>query len=135
MGENDVLKVHIINGEFDFTEFFDECDKYGRSKRLSVKEINMVQLMIEETVVNHIMKHAADIHFSIICKKDSGKVQIDYVYDGEPYNLYTAERQDSLSLVIIKCLTKRCVYRHDGYNQLSLVMQFGVGEEPEVVEE
>ena len=27
MGENDVLKVHIINGEFDFTEFFDECDK------------------------------------------------------------------------------------------------------------
>ncbi len=135
MGNIDVLEVHIREGKFDFSEFFDRCDAYGRSRRLGVKEINMIQLMIEEVIVNHILKHASLIEFTIDCEKNSKDVHLDFTYDGAPYNLYTAEREDELSLVIIKCLTRKCIYKYREQNLLEIWMQLGVGEEAEIIEE
>lgn len=135
MHKNSSIKYNIINGQFDFSDFFDTCDRYGRSKRLSVKEINMIQLMIEEVIVNHILKHASLIEFTIDCEKNSKDVHLDFTYDGAPYNLYTAEREDELSLVIIKCLTRKCIYKYREQNLLEIWMQLGVGEEAEIIEE
>lgn len=131
----ETLIVKIIDGDFDFSDFFDACDKYGRSRRLAVKQINMIQLMIEEVVVNHLLKHARNLAFEISCPKDTTDVRIELRYDGERYNLYTAEPGESLSIVIIKCLTKRAVYKYKEGNSLDIDMQLGVGEEAVIIEE
>ncbi len=134
MHKNSSIKYNIINGQFDFSDFFDTCDRYGRSKRLSVKEINMIQLMIEEIVVNHLLKHTGNIRFEITCPKDGKDVEILLDYEGDAYNLYTADEKNMLSRTIILCLTQRSVYSYDSMNHLSIVMQLGVGGEPVILE-
>lgn len=134
MDAKDTLTVQIKDKNFDFSDFFDQCDQYGRSRRLGVKEINMIQLMIEEVVVNHLLKHANDVEFTISCIKDSSQVEVSFTYDGRAYNLYTEEPADSLSIVIIKCLTRKCIHEYDRENRLYILMQLGVGEEIEIIQ-
>ncbi len=134
MDIKDTLTVQIKDKDFDFTEFFDQCDRYGRGRRLGVKEINMIQLMIEEVVVNHLLKYANDVEFTITCVKDSNQVEVYFTYDGRAYNLYTEEPEDSLSIVIIKCLTRKCIHEYDRGNRLYVLMQLGVGEEIEIIQ-
>ncbi len=133
--DTEELTIEIRDGKFDFSDFFDECDRFGRSRRLGVKEINMVQLMIEEVVVNHLLNHSDEIEFTIACVKDSGNVEITFSYGGAFYNLYTSEPPESLSIVIIKCLTKKCVHSFHDRNELYVQMQLGVGEGIEIIEQ
>lgn len=135
MDTNEKLMIQIRDGKFDFSDFFDQCDKFGRSRRLSVKEINMIQLMIEEVVVNHLLKHSGEVDFTITCVKDSRDVEINFSYGGAFYNLYTAKLQESLSLVIIKCLTKKCIHSFHDKNELYIQMQLGTGEGIEIIEQ
>lgn len=116
---DDAYKLSIIEGKFDFHLFYVECEEFCRHRGLDLKKIRSVQLLIEEVVINHLLLHTQNIEFSIICL-DNHEARIDFIYDGEKYNLFEVADEKELSFVLIKCLTGEYRYHYDQVNQLSI---------------
>ena len=130
---NHTYEVNVIDGKFDFYLFFSEVEKFGRKLSLSLKEINALRLLTEEVVVNHLMKHSKNICLTIIYRRPMDDelaestvekdIRVLFDYDGDRYNLFSADDIDEISFTLIKCLTKSEVFYYDKKNHLTIEMR------------
>lgn len=124
---NNTYKVNIEHGKFDFHVFFENCENYCRRKGMSVKEIRAIQLLIEEVIVNHLLKYSEDISFEITCIDEKRYADIKFTYIGDEYNMFEREDQKDLSMVLINCLTGDFTYEYheaERKNKMIIIVQF-----------
>ncbi|NLG03178.1 MAG: hypothetical protein GX567_05045 [Clostridia bacterium] len=130
---NHTYEVKVVEGKFDFYLFFNQVERFGRNLSLSLKEINALRLLTEEVVVNHLMKHSNNITLTIIYRRpmdddladsiEEKDIKVMFDYDGERYNLFSADDVDDLSFILIKCLTQSEVFYYDEQNHLAIEMR------------
>ncbi|HKM22698.1 MAG TPA: hypothetical protein VJZ01_11750 [Lachnospiraceae bacterium] len=128
MFENgDTYNIEINDGNFDFHAFFDDCEEFCRGKGMAIKEIRAIQLLIEEVVVNHLMKHTEQMNFEITCVGDRHYADIRFEYMGDSYDIFDDEDAKDLSVVLIRCLTDEYTYEFNDAehkNTMKIIIKF-----------
>lgn len=123
----DTYITNIEYGNFNFHAFFEEAEEFCRRRGMVLKEIRAIQLLVEEVVVNHLLKHTDSMNFEIRCNAEERYADIRFEYVGEQYNLFEAEEPKDISVVLIRCLTKEYQYEFhesDQKNEMLIVLQF-----------
>ncbi len=117
------MEYSIHSADFDFYELNGKVQEFGRYRFLTTKQINRLQLIIEEVVINNILKKTDDIEIRISYFEVDGKSEIRFVYGGEKYNPFETDEEDELSMLVIRRLTSEAKHRYDGKNILDISLK------------
>jgi polar amino acid transport system ATP-binding protein len=114
------LEYSIKSADFDIYELNSKINEFGRSNFLSVKQINSLQLIIEEVVINNILKKTQDIQIQISSFEVDDKLVVGFEYGGEKFNPYESDDEDILSMLLVRQLTANVKYSFDEKNILDI---------------
>lgn len=113
---------YYINSEFfDLYAMNSSVEEFGRKQYLSSRQINNIQLVIEELVVNHIIKQTPHIAIQVGHFEVDNKIEMTFSYGGEQFNPYDTEKEDIISMLLTRQITGNVSYYYNhGTNMLKL---------------
>jgi polar amino acid transport system ATP-binding protein len=114
------LLYEIKSADFDIYELNARIYEFGRNNFLSAKQINNLQLIIEEVVMQHILKKTTNLQIQISYFEVDGKLAIRFVYGQEPFNPYDTDEEDMLSMLIVRQLTGAVRHSFEETNLLEI---------------
>jgi polar amino acid transport system ATP-binding protein len=117
------LEYSIKSVDFDIYELNSKINEFGRSNFLTAKQINNLQLIIEEVVINNILKKTPNIQIQISYFEVDDKLIIGFEYDGEKFNPYESDDEDILSMLLVRQLTDSVQYSFDNSNILDISLK------------
>jgi polar amino acid transport system ATP-binding protein len=116
----------IRSASFDFYSLNAGIEAFGRKHILSEKEIYNIQLLIEEIVMNNLLKkqgESVDITVTVDYSEAGGEIKVVLTYAGIPYNPIENGDDADLSMMIVGKLAKRREYSFtEGKNRLELTI-------------
>lgn len=110
----------ICSKNFDLYSMNTEIEEFGRIRLLSDRQIYTIQLLIEEIVVNHIIKKTQDIRILAEYYEAEGRIELSFDYGGEEYNPYNTDSEDILSMLLARQLTLSTDYIYGERNLLKI---------------
>lgn len=110
----------IQSADFDIYEMNSGIELFARKQLLSHKQIFNIELIIEELLINQIIKHSQDVFIQIGYFEVDKKIEIKFTYTGVKFNPYDTEDEDLLSMLLARQLTANIRYSYDKVNTLSV---------------
>jgi polar amino acid transport system ATP-binding protein len=99
------MEFQIHSEDFDIYALNGKIEEFGRNQFLTAKQINRLQLIIEEVVINSILKKTNDIEIQISYFEVDNKLAIRFIYGGDSFNPFKTDDEDVLSMLVVKQLT------------------------------
>lgn len=113
-------EYHITSADFDLYEMNAQLEDFARKHFLTQKQTNNLELITEELISNQIIHSTQDITLQIGYYEVDDKLQISLSYDGEEFNPFDTEKEDALSMLLVRQYTDNAVFSYDGKNNLTL---------------
>ncbi|MGN0483866.1 MAG: amino acid ABC transporter ATP-binding protein [Lachnospiraceae bacterium] len=113
-------EYHITSKDFDFYGMNAKLQEFGRIRFLSARQINRLQLLIEEIVLQHLIKKTQDIFVCVGYFEVDGKLELNFEYGGEAYNPYDTEEENVLSMLLARQMTETTHYQYENKNFLQV---------------
>ncbi|MGN0319936.1 MAG: ATP-binding cassette domain-containing protein, partial [Lachnospira sp.] len=111
--------IHSVH--FDLYEMNSSIEEFGRKQYLSARQINNIQLAIEELVINHILKLTHDITIQVGHFEVDNRIEMTFSYGGDKFNPYDTEKEELISMLLVRQITGNVQYSYsDGYNELKV---------------
>jgi polar amino acid transport system ATP-binding protein len=117
------LEYSIKTADFDIYELNSKINEFGRNNFLTAKQINNLQLIIEEVVINNILKKTQNIQIQISYFEVDDKLVVGFEYGGERFNPYESDDEDILSMLLVRQLTSEVEYSFDNSNILDISLK------------
>ncbi len=110
----------IKSVDFDNYELNAKFEEFARKQFLYQKQINNTELIIEELVVNQILKKTSDIIITIGYFEVDNAINISFEYGGEKFNPYDSDEEDVLSMLLTRQFTENIKYEYGNKNLLTV---------------
>jgi polar amino acid transport system ATP-binding protein len=120
------LEYQIQSADFDIYELNAQISAFGRDHFLTGRQVNSTQLMVEELVLNSLIKKTTDIRIQLGYFEVDNKLELHFVYGGEAFDPYASEEEDVLSMLLVRQLTVEVHHTYDaaaGVNTLDLTFK------------
>jgi polar amino acid transport system ATP-binding protein len=117
------LEYSIKTVDFDIYELNSKINEFGRNNFLTAKQINNLQLIIEEVVINNILKKTQNIQIQISYFEVDDKLVVTFEYGGEKFNPYESDDEDILSMLLVRQLTNDVQYSFNNTNILNISLK------------
>jgi polar amino acid transport system ATP-binding protein len=114
------MEYKITTKDFDFYELVGKINEFGRNQFLTAKQVNNLQLALEEIVMNNILKKTSDIQIQIGYYEVDNKLSINLNYGGNSFNPFDTEDEDVLSMLLARQLTVDAKHSFNGHNTLNV---------------
>lgn len=112
----------IHTPDYDFAAMTGELEEFGKRQFLSQKQLSAIQHVFEELAAVNIIPQLGssfDLKYTLEYSDKDGRLEEQFVYDGEPYNPF--EKGDEISMAIIKGIIKNQEYSiQNGINSLKV---------------
>lgn len=113
------LELKISSRDFDLYELNSKIEQFALDYRLSKKSLMNLELIIEEIVINSLLKHTEDIAIKIRYFETDKKIDLALTYGGESYDPFIADDEDFLSMLVVRQFTKDYQHRFEDKNYLT----------------
>jgi polar amino acid transport system ATP-binding protein len=114
------LEYTISSPDFDIYEFNARVSEFGRTHYLSARQVNDLQLIMEELVVNSILNKTSDIQIQISYYEVDQRLSLRFSYGGERFDPFDAEEEDVLSMLLVRQLAGGVRYAFTERNLLDI---------------
>lgn len=113
------LEYKITSRDFDLYEMNGKIEEFAKVNYMSQRQLNNIQLVLEELIVNNLIAHTEDISVGLRFYEVDGVAELDLFYGGGRHNPLDKD-EDSLSMLLVRRLTSDCSYSFEGTNSLTL---------------
>lgn len=112
------MEYKINSADFDLYRLNAQIEDFGKKHYLSVKKIKSIELLVEELVINSLLRHTQNILVQVGYFEVDNKLEVSFEYDDEPFNPFDAETEDALSMLLVRQMTENIRYYYDEKNHL-----------------
>lgn len=117
------MEYTIHSKDFDLYELNARVAEFAKNNFMELHLCNGIQLVLEELIVNNIIRHTEDITIGLRFYEVDRVAELDIHYGGEKYNPFENEDEDILSMLVVRQMTTDVSYTFDTRNMLTLKMQ------------
>ena len=117
------MEYTIHSRDFDLYELNARVAEFARNNFMEYHQLTNIQLVLEELIINNIMKHTEDISIGLRFYEADRTAELDICYGGEAYNPYENEEEDILSMLVVRQMTTDVAYHFGKNNLLSLKIE------------
>lgn len=112
------MEYKINSVDFDLYRLNAQIEDFGKKHYLSVKKVKNIELLVEELVINSLLRHTQNILVQVGYFEVDNKLEVSFEYDDEPFNPFDAETEDALSMLLVRQMTENIRYYYDEKNHL-----------------
>jgi len=117
------LEYHIRSADFDIYELNAKISEFGRNHFLSSRQVNNIQLVIEELVLHNLLRQTTDIRVQLGYFEVDHTLELHFVYGGAAFDPYASDEEDVLSMLLARQLTVKTRHAFDeGVNTLDVTL-------------
>lgn len=114
------MEYQIQSADFDLYQLNAQIEEFGRKHYLSVKEVRNIELIVEELVVHSLLLHTQNILVKVGYFEVDDKVEISFEYDKESFDPFNTDKEDALSMLLVRQLTENIRHEYGEKNHLIL---------------
>ena len=116
------MEYKINSVDFDLYQLNARIEEFCRKHYFTEKKIKNIELVVEELVVNHIIRHSTDILVQVGYFEVDNVVEVSLVYGGDAFNPLDVAPEDDLSMLLVRKMTADAHHTYDTTNKLVLKM-------------
>jgi len=120
------VEYQINSADFDLYQLNALIEEFGRKHYLAGKTVKNIELMIEEMVIHSLLPYTQNILVQAGYFEVDNKIEVSFEYDKESYDPFHAEKEDALSMLLVRQMTENIRHYYDDRNHL--VMELSVKE-------
>ncbi len=95
------LEIEINSKDFDLYNVNAQIETFGKYNFMAQKQLQNIELVLEELIVNNILKHTDKISIGIRYYEVDGCTEIDLSYLGKELNPFNNDDEDIISMMIV----------------------------------
>lgn len=113
-------EYQIHTADFDLYEMNGQMGEFARKQFLTEKQLNNLELITEELIMHQMIQHTQEITIQVGYFEVDDKLEITLSYAGEAFNPFDTEKEDVLSMLLVRQLTENIRYRYENKNRLTI---------------
>ena len=117
------LEYKIESADFDFYRLNAEIEEFGKKNFMNKKQINSIELIVEELIINHIIKSTQEITVQVGYFEADGCIELTFTYAGKEFNPYDTEKEDILSMLLVRQMTSNVRHSYENKNILKVAIE------------
>lgn len=117
------MEYKISSADFDLYQLNAQIEEFGRKHYFSMKKIKNVELVVEELIENHMIHSTQNISLQIGCFEADNVIELSFTYGGDSFNPYDTDREDVLSMLLVRQMTQNVRYEYKDKNFLVFEMK------------
>lgn len=110
----------VCSADFDLYRMNAEIEEFGWRQGMTPKQLQTLELLIEELMMNQILAHTRDIQIQVSYFEEDSRLEISFSYGGEPYNPFDTEKENALSMLLVRQYAKNIRYQYLERNVLQV---------------
>ncbi len=107
------MEYKISSVDFDLYQLNGRIEEFCRKHYFTEKKIKNIELVVEELVENHIIRHSTDILVQIGYFEVDDVIELSFVYGGESFNPLEEADEDDISILLVRKMTSEAHYTFD----------------------
>lgn len=112
------MEYRIQSRNFDLYQLNAQVEDFGRRHFWTEKQIKNGELVLEELIINQILRHTQEILVQVGYFEVDHQARISLLYEGASFDPFNTEDEDPLSMLLVRKLTDQVRYEYDGRNLL-----------------
>jgi polar amino acid transport system ATP-binding protein len=101
------LSYTIHSADFDIYEMNGAITEFGRNNFLTAKQVYSIQLVLEELLMNSILKKTTDIQLQIGYFEADDTLTVSFSYAGDRFDPFESDEEDMMSMLLVRQLTNK----------------------------
>ncbi len=114
------LEYQITSKEFDLYGMNARIEEFARKHFMMLLQLKNIQLVLEEIIVNHIIKNTDKIKVNVGFYESDATIEITLRYEGERYDPFESYDKEDLSMLLVNKYVKAHEFAFDNANKLTL---------------
>ncbi len=114
------LQYEISSENFDLYDFNNQIEEFAKKHFMMHLQVRNIQLVLEELIMNFIIKRTQDIKINIGFYEVDASIEISITYGGESYDPFETYDKDDISMKLINKYVENYEYSHADANNLIL---------------
>ncbi len=114
------LEYDISSKEFDLYDLNARIEEFARKNFMMLLQVRNIQLVLEELIVNHIIKSTEKIKISVGFYEADAVMEITLSYGGEEYDPFALCDKDDISMLLVNKYVREHEFTYEGTNKLIL---------------
>ncbi len=110
----------ISSKEFDLYDLNAKIEGFAQKHFMSSAKIRNIQLILEELIINHILKTTEDIKISLGFYEEDATAEIVLSYGGREYDPFVEYEDDDISMLLVNKYVKEHEFVFESTNRLIL---------------
>lgn len=117
------MEYQIHSVDFDLYQMNAQIEMFAHRHHLDRLQTNNIELVIEELVLNSILKHSQNILVQVGYFEVDQRIELNFTYDQEAFDPFNTEDEDVLSMLLVRQMTDHISHSYDGVNHLYMELQ------------
>ena len=111
-------QIHTV--DFDLYGMNGQLEEFAKKQFLTEKQLRNLELMIEELIIHQLLWCTQDITLQVGYFEAEDKLELTFSYAGEAFNPFDTEKEDVLSMLLVRQLTEKIHYQYEDNNVLTI---------------
>ncbi len=116
------MEIEINSKDFDLYGMNSKIESFGKYNFMAQKQIQSIELVLEELVINNIFKNTDQISIGIRYYEVDKCTEIDLSYSGAKFNPFENVDNDDISMMIVNRYCGDVKYSFTDMNNLSFML-------------
>ncbi len=114
------LEYRIRSKDFDLYDLNSKIEEFARRHFMMFLQVKNIQLVLEELIVNYIIKKTEDVKINLDFYEADGTIELTLTYGGEKYDPFAESDPQELSMLLINKFVGSHEFSYADFNQLIL---------------
>ncbi len=114
------LEYDIRSKEFDLYDLNAKIEEFARKHFMQLMQVRSIQLILEELIINHIIKKTENIKISLGFYEADATAEITLIYSGGEYDPFEMYDEDDISMLLVNKYVKEHKFVFESTNKLIL---------------
>lgn len=112
----------IRSKEFDLYALNAGLEAFGRDYFIKPRLILNTQLLLEELIIHNLLKQTEEIDIGVRYFEEDGQIKLSFDYDGNAFDPFSSDKEDVLSMLLVRQLSQNVCYSYDSRNHLQMTL-------------
>ena len=112
------LEYAINSADFDLYALVAQIEEFGRKHYFSQKRVKNIELISEELILHALLPYTQDILLRVGYFEVDDRVELSFEYGGESFDPFDSEKEDVLSMLLVRQMVEEAKHTYDGRNHL-----------------
>ncbi len=117
-------EYRIDSKNFDLYDMIGTLESFGRDQFMDAAQIQNMHLVLEELIMQNLLAFTEDIHVDISYYEADRCIEMQLDYGGEALNPFDTDKEDILSMLIVRQLVENVTHCFEERNKLSFRLVF-----------